>query len=64
MIRQIAQYRGADSGDAEGKAEEQPGDGAHLAGDQLLGIHQDGGKRRGQDKADDKGEDEASSGSR
>ena len=57
VVGEVAEYGGADPGDAEGKAEEQAGDGAHLAGDQPLGIDDDGRERRGQDEADDEGED-------
>ena len=48
---------GSDAAHAEGKSEEKSGDHADAAGDEFLGVDEDGGKRRGDDEADDDGED-------
>lgn len=52
-IGQLTQQGGAYAPHAEGEAEEEAGDGADLAGHQLLGVDQDGGEGRRQDEADD-----------
>jgi hypothetical protein len=44
---------GADAAESEGEAEEEAGHCAHSAGDELLGVNEDGGEGRGQNEPDD-----------
>ena len=52
-IGQSAQQGGPYPSHTEGEAEEEAGNGADLAGYQILGVDQDGGEGRRQDEADD-----------
>ncbi len=56
-IRQMAEGSRADTGNAEGKSEKQPGNHADFSRHKFLRIHQDGGKRRRQNDADENRED-------
>ena len=53
----FAEDGGTDASHAEGEAEEEAGDHADAAGDELLRVDEDGGEGGGQDEADDDGED-------
>src|ERR1700744_5064253 len=50
-VGEAAEDGRADAAHAKGQAEEQAGDEADLTGDQFLGIDEDGGEGRGEDKA-------------
>ena len=50
---------GADATQAEGEPEEEAGHGADFAGDELLGVNENGGEGRGEDEADDRAQDGA-----
>src|SRR6202049_208142 len=52
-VGESAEHGRADAADPEGESEEQAGDGADLAGHQLLGEYHDGGECRGQNQPDD-----------
>ena len=49
QVGEMAEERRAKAAQAEGEAEEQTGNGAHLAGNQFLRVHQNRRERRSQD---------------
>jgi hypothetical protein len=58
VIGDGAEYGGADAS----QAEEQAGHGTDFAGDEFLGVNEDGGERGGEDQADDRAQDGGRSG--
>ena len=57
MISEVAEYCGADSSHAEGKAKEETGDSTHLTRNKFLRKHEDGREGRSEDEPNNKGED-------